>query len=61
MTEAELQYEWDVTYETRLGMLCGTGTPTEFMVILAKDEAAEHVRKLMEVHEVLHQLDQIPP
>lgn len=46
MTPKELEYEWQVIYDTRLGMLCGSDKPTEFMILIAKDEATEHVNKL---------------
>jgi hypothetical protein len=39
MTEEELLAEWRVIYATRIGNLCGSGTPTPAQEIMARDEA----------------------
>lgn len=45
-SEEELQKEFNHIYETRIAILCGKEKPTQFMILLAKDEATEHVQKL---------------
>jgi len=47
-TEAELAYEWRVTYETRLGILCGIATPTPEQEQIARTEADAAVKELKE-------------
>ncbi len=46
LTEAELQFEFTVTVETRLGELCGKGTPTPEQQRQAELEAFSHIRAL---------------
>lgn len=46
MTSDELKHEWQVTYDTRLGILCGTDKPTNEQVDIAFAEAEEHVKDL---------------
>ena len=46
MTEAERSLEFHVTYQTRLGILCGEANPTDAQHKMAWDEAAEHMREL---------------
>lgn len=43
--DQELETEWNHVYETRIAILCGKEKPTQFMILLAKDEATEHVQK----------------
>lgn len=38
-TKDELLDEWKLTYETRLGILCGTNPPTPEQDKIARDEA----------------------
>lgn len=46
LTESELEAEFNVTFETRLGELCGKGEPTKEQVAIAFQEASEHTRIL---------------
>ena len=48
MTEPELQAEWRHIYETRLGILCGAGEPTEEQLAIAQTEADKAVEELRE-------------
>ena len=41
MTEQELEAEWRVIYETRLGILCEERQPTEEQLNIATEEADE--------------------
>ena len=45
-TKDELAAEWRVIYETRLGILCGSATPTPEQEALARAEADDAVRRL---------------
>jgi len=47
-TKDELAAEWRVIYETRLGILCGTATPTPEQEALARAESDDAVRRLRE-------------
>ena len=38
-TKSELLDEWKLTYETRLGILCGVDKPTPEQDKIARDEA----------------------
>ena len=46
MTVQQLLDEWQVEYLTRIGNLCGTGTPTPEQEKISSDEADEHIAKL---------------
>lgn len=46
MTLAEKAIEHEVIRLTRLGNLCGTGTPTEEQETMAMEEADEHIAAL---------------
>lgn len=45
----ELQYEWSVVYETRLGLLCGSDTPTPEQEAMAKAESDKAIEELKEL------------
>jgi len=47
-TDAELAYEWQVRFTERLGILCGTDTPTPEQELIARTEADAAVRELKE-------------
>jgi hypothetical protein len=46
LTAAEEAFEHEVTYTTRLNILCPEGTPTPEQKQLAQTEANEHIRAL---------------
>lgn len=46
MSLSELIAEWDICYQTRIGILCGTGEPTEKQKQLAAIEADAHIEAL---------------
>lgn len=46
MTEDELQIEWRYRYWERIGMLCGSGEPTEEQKAIARKEADQAIEKL---------------
>lgn len=46
MTLKELQIEWQVCFDTRIGILCGTADPTEKQKQLAAIEADAWFEKL---------------
>lgn len=45
-TKSQLEEEWRVIYETRIGILCGGAAPTAEQQKLAKDEADKHCEAL---------------
>jgi len=45
-TQIDYDYEWKVTCETRLGIMCGNAEPTPKQIHIAKSEADETVAKL---------------
>lgn len=51
LTTEEIVREWDVCYQTRLGILCGTAEPTEEQKDLAAKESDEHIQALKNYHE----------
>ena len=42
MTPEERQQEWEVEYQTRLGMMAGTGRPTHDQAETARQIADDH-------------------
>ncbi len=46
MTEEELQYEYSVIYETRLGILAGASTSTREQREIARREADAAIKEL---------------
>ena len=46
MSEQELHEEWMYRYQERLGILCGTNTPTEEEDRIARQEANEAIEIL---------------
>jgi len=48
MTYTELQAEWEYRRQERLGLLCGTDTPTPEQELVARTEADAAVRVLKE-------------
>ena len=51
MTHEQYREEWKVVYQTRLGMMCENGKPTERQKQIAKIEADEHIEKLRKQHD----------
>lgn len=49
MTPEELRAEWEVTYQTRLAILCENAKPSPAQVDIAFEEAEEHVNALRSI------------
>lgn len=46
MTTEEIKIEWQVSKETRLGILCGRNDPTLDQIDIAEKEADAHIESL---------------
>lgn len=46
MSLMELEIEWEICFDTRIGMLCGTAEPTEKQKQIAAIEADSWFEKL---------------
>lgn len=46
MNLKDLQIEWQICFDTRIGCLCGTADPTPSQKQIASDEADAHVAAL---------------